>query len=59
MHTIIPAPKTVFRIKEMTPRQSHLASDAAQLLKDTAAFVAFITFVCGVAALCIMIKTNS
>ncbi|QIG69214.1 hypothetical protein EVB78_012 [Rhizobium phage RHph_N1_15] len=58
MSTIIPAPTTVYRIKEMTPRQSHLAADAYQLAKDTMAFIAMIVFVCGVIALCLMIKTS-
>ncbi|WP_161952466.1 MULTISPECIES: hypothetical protein [unclassified Ensifer] len=58
MHTIIPAPTTVIRIKEMTPRQSHLAQQTLALAKDTCAFIAMIVFVCAVIALCIMIKTS-
>ncbi|MBX5130788.1 hypothetical protein HJB53_30320 [Rhizobium lentis] len=59
MHTIIPAPKVVYRVKEMTPIQSHLAAEAYQLAKDTMAFIATIVFVCAMIALCIMIKIPS
>ncbi|TDW20441.1 hypothetical protein EV128_12571 [Rhizobium azibense] len=58
MQTIIPAPTTVYHIKEMTPRQSHFASQTLQLAKDTASFIAIIVFVCAVIAVCVMIKIS-
>ncbi|QIG69046.1 hypothetical protein EVB77_012 [Rhizobium phage RHph_N1_10] len=58
MHTIIPAPTTVYRIKEMTPTESQFWAETAQAFKNVCAFIAFIIFVCSVIVLCIMIKTS-
>jgi hypothetical protein len=55
MQTIIPAPTVRYHIKEMTPRQSNFASQALSLAKETAAFIAFIVFVCAVIAVCVII----
>lgn len=58
MQTIIPAPTTVIRIREMTPRQSYLAEQTLALAKETCAFIAMVVFVCSIIVLCIMIKTS-
>jgi hypothetical protein len=58
MHTIIPAPKTVYRIKEMTPVESAFMAETAETFKSVCAFIAMMVFVCSIIAICIMIKTH-